>query len=86
MIRSCSCVCVVYSTRNVNDKIVQIKLHKNPNLQALLPFATETSLVSVAKRMFFRHAGEIFKNEAATLSSQAVFSGVLLAYFQSELE
>jgi hypothetical protein len=36
--------------------------------------------------MFFRHASEIFKNEAATLSSQAVFYGVLLAYFQSELE
>jgi hypothetical protein len=36
--------------------------------------------------MFWWHAREIFNNEAATLSSQAVFSGALLAYFQSELE
>jgi hypothetical protein len=43
-------------------------------------------LVSVAKRMFWWRAREIFNNEAATLSSQAVFYGVLLAYFQSELE
>jgi hypothetical protein len=38
-------------------------------------------LVSVAKGMFCRHASEIFNNEAATVSSDAVFLWCFVAAF-----
>jgi|ERR1017187_7273941 hypothetical protein len=67
----------VYMSRSFTTTVIDVKTNKVSQLDSAanghmtLPIPG-TSLVSVAKRMFWWRAREIFNNDAASLSSQAV--------------